>query len=85
MIGGTQQNDFKRIDIQTILTKRKDFQTDRILLLRQVTEKEEKANPSHFLKFLFASHTNGTFGFARHTKPNLRQNQKSHILANAPT
>ena len=54
------------LDIQTISTKRTDFQTDRVLLLGQVTEKE-KANPSHFLKFLLASRTNGTFGFARHT------------------
>jgi len=52
--------------IQTISSKRTDFQTDRVLLLRQLTEKKEKANPSHFLKFLFASLTNGTFGFARH-------------------
>jgi hypothetical protein len=35
--------------------------------LGQVTETEEKTHPSHFLKFLFASRTNGTFGFARHT------------------
>ena len=48
------------LDIQTILTKRTDFQTDRILLFGQVTEKKEKANPSHFLKFLLASCTNGT-------------------------
>jgi hypothetical protein len=55
------------IDIQTISTKRTDFQTDRVLLFRQVIENKEKAYPSHFLKFLFASRTNGTFGFARHT------------------
>jgi hypothetical protein len=55
------------LDIQTISTKRTDFQADRVLLLGQVTEKKEKANPSHFLKFLLASRTNGTFGFARHT------------------
>jgi hypothetical protein len=55
------------LDIQTISTKRTDFQTDRVLLLGQVTEKQEKATPSHFLKFLLASRTNGTFGFARHT------------------
>jgi len=55
------------LDIQNISTKRTDFQTDRVLLLGQVTEKEEKAHPSHFLKFLLASRTNGTFGFARHT------------------
>jgi hypothetical protein len=56
-----------RHDIQTKLTKRTDFQADRVLLLGQVTEKKEKAHPSHFLKFLFASRTNGTFGFALHT------------------
>lgn len=55
------------LDIQTILTKRTDFQTDRVLLLGQVTEKKEKADPSHFLKFLLASRTNGTFGFAQNT------------------
>ena len=55
------------LDIQTILTKRTDFKTYRVLLLGQVTEKKEKADPSHFLKFLLASRTNGTFGFARHT------------------
>jgi hypothetical protein len=55
------------LDIQTISTKRTDFQANRVLLLGQVTEKREKANPSHFLKFLLASRTNGTFGFARHT------------------
>ena len=54
-------------DIQTILTKRTDFKADRVLLLGQLTENKEKANPSHFLKFLFTSRTNGTFGFARHT------------------
>ena len=55
------------LDIQNISTKRTDFQADRVLLLGQVTENKEKANPSHFLKFLLASRTNGTFGFARHT------------------
>jgi hypothetical protein len=55
------------IDIQTILAKRTDFQADHGLLLGQVIEKEEKANPSHFLKFLLTSRTNGTFVFARHT------------------
>ena len=54
------------LDIQTISTKRTDKQTDRVLLLGQVTEKQEKADPSHFLKFLLANRTNGTFGFARH-------------------
>lgn len=54
-------------DIQTIFTKWTDFQADRVLLLGQVTEKKEKDHPTHFLKFLLASRTNGTFGFARHT------------------
>jgi hypothetical protein len=55
------------LDIQTISAKRTDKQADRVLLLGQVTKKKEKAHPSHFLKFLFASRTNGTFGFALHT------------------
>tara|TARA_B110000285_G_C15065954_1_gene585130 strand:+ start:1199 stop:1426 length:228 start_codon:yes stop_codon:yes gene_type:complete len=55
------------LDIQTISTKRTDFRTDRVLLFGQVKEKKEKANPSHFLKFLLASRTDGTFGFARYT------------------
>ena len=54
------------LDIQTISTKRTDKQADRVLLFGRVTEKEEKAQSSHFLKFLLASRTNGTFGFARH-------------------
>lgn len=52
------------LDIKTLSIKRTDFQTDLVLLFGQVTEKKEKANPSHFLKFLLASRTNGTFGFA---------------------
>jgi hypothetical protein len=55
------------LDIQTISTKRTDKQADRVLLLGQVTEKKEKDHPSHFLKFLLASRTNGTFGFAQYT------------------
>jgi len=55
------------LDIQTISTKRTDFQTDRVLLFGQVTEKKEKADPSHFFKFLLASCLNGTLGIARHT------------------
>jgi hypothetical protein len=62
-----------RHDIQTISTKRTDLQTDRVLLLGKVTEKKEKANPSHFLKFLLASRTNGTFGFTRHTSQRFKK------------
>jgi hypothetical protein len=45
--------------------------------LGQVTEKKEKAPPSHFLKFLLASRTNGTFGFARHTSQPFGKSQRS--------
>ena len=71
------------LDIQTISTKRTDFQADRVLLLGLVTEKKEKAHPSHFLKFLFASRTNGTFGFARHTSPRFAK-PKEPFFTNAP-
>ena len=63
------------LDIQTISTKRTDFQTDRVLLLGQVTEKQVKADPSHFLKFLFASRTNGTLVLPD-TQPNTQANPK---------
>jgi hypothetical protein len=49
------------------------------LLLGQATEKEEKAHPSHFLKFLLASCTNGTFGFSE-TRANA-QKTKSAVLS----
>jgi hypothetical protein len=49
------------LDIQTISTKRTDLHADRVLLLGQVTEKKEKANSSHFIKFLLASYTDSTF------------------------
>jgi hypothetical protein len=62
-----------RHDIQTISTKRTDLQTDRVLLLGQVSETEEKTHPSHFLKFLLASRIpkdfGSTFGFAQYTNP----------------
>jgi hypothetical protein len=71
------------LDIQTISTKRTDQPADRVLLLGQVTEKKEKANPSHFLKFLLACRTNGTFGFVRHTsRPFVKP--KEPFFANAP-
>lgn len=70
------------LDIQTKLTKRTDLQADCFLLLEQATEKKEKALPSHFLKFLLASRTNCTFGFARHTSPRFAK-PKEPFLANA--
>jgi hypothetical protein len=51
-------------NIETILTTSTDNFADRVLLFGQVTEKKEKAHPSHFLKFLLASRTNGTLAFA---------------------
>ena len=68
-------------NIQTILTKRTDFQTDRVLLLRQMTEKIEKANPSHFLKFLLANRTLAHLVLPHRTKPTLQQNPKSQFPA----
>lgn len=71
------------LGIQTISTKRTDFQNDRVLLLGQVTEKEEKAHPSHFLKFLLASRTNGTFGFAPKHKADPSAKPKEPFFSNA--
>jgi len=71
------------LDIQTISTKRTDFQTDRVFLFGQEKEKQEKATPSHFLKFLLASRTNGTVGFARHTNQRFAK-PKEPIFATAP-
>lgn len=69
----------KNHNIQKISTKRTDFQSDRVLLLGQATEKKEKNHPSHFLKYLLASRTNGTFASRtnHHTNPSL---QKSRFL-----
>jgi hypothetical protein len=72
------------LDIQTISTKRTDKQADRVLLYRQVTIEKEKADPSHFLKFLLANRTNGTFGFARHTSQPFAK-PKEPFFANALT
>ena len=68
------------LDIQTILTKRTDFQTDRVLLLGQETEKKEKTHPSHFLKFLLAN-PHCTHLVLPQTQANASQNQKSAIFA----
>ena len=69
------------LDIQTILTKRTDLQTDRVLLLRQVAEKKEKAHASHFLKLLAYPHC--THLVLPDTQADPWQNQKSAIFANA--
>ena len=71
------------LDIQTISTKRTDFQTDRVLLFGQVTQKKEKAHASHFLKFLLAD-PHCTHLVLLDTQADPSQNQKSAIFANAP-
>jgi hypothetical protein len=60
---------------------RADFQTDRVFLLRQVTEKKEKAKPLHFLKILFTSRTSGTFGFAPTHKVNASAKPKEPLFS----
>jgi len=69
------------LDIQTILTKRTAKRPDRVLLcglfpLRPLTDKKEKANSSHFLKFLSSQHTFGTFAFAPTTKAHTQGKSK---------
>lgn len=71
------------LDIQTISTMRTDFQADRVLLLGQMTEKKEKAHPSHFLKFLLASRTNGTLVFAPTAQANPSAKAKEPFFSNA--
>jgi len=71
------------LDIQTISNKRTDFQTDRVLLLEQVTETEEKVHSSHFLKFLIAV-PHCTHLVLPDTQAVPSQNQKSAIFSNAP-
>jgi len=75
------------LDIQTISTKRTDFQTDLVLLLGQVTEKREKNIPSHFLKFLcqpafgtFAKPLKPTHNPSFAKEPNLPPSQYNYTL-----
>jgi hypothetical protein len=49
-------------NIETILSTSTDNFADRVLLYGQLTEKKEKAYPSHFLKFLLADRTSHPFG-----------------------
>lgn len=73
------------LDIQTISTKRTEFQTDHVLLLGQVTEKEEEAHLSHFFKFLLASRTNGTLAFAHTAQANPSDKSQRAVSAYALT
>jgi hypothetical protein len=70
------------LNIQTISNKRTDFQTDRVLLLGQVTDKEKKAHPLHFLKILLAD-PHCTHLVLPDTPADPSQNQKSAIFSNA--
>ena len=67
--------------IETILTTSTDNFADRVLLYGQLTEKKEKADPSHFLKFLFA-YPHCTHLVLPDTKAKASQNQKSAIFSN---
>lgn len=67
------------LDIQTISTKQTDFQTDRVFLLGQVTEKKEKANPSHFLKFLLASRTLAHLVLPQCTEPTFSKTKRANF------
>jgi hypothetical protein len=69
-------------NIETILNIPTDKFADRVLLLGQVTEKKEKALPSHFLKFLFSQPHKRHIGFCpNRTKPTLRQKPKSRFFS----
>lgn len=65
------------LDIQTISTKRTDKQADRVLLFGKLTEKKEKADPSHFLKFLLASPQVAHLALPHRTKPTLRKTKRA--------
>lgn len=70
------------LKIKNISPKWTDFQTDRVLLLVQVTKTEEKVHPSHFLKFLFAN-PHYTHLVLPYTQTDPSQNQNSAIFADA--
>lgn len=70
-------------NIETILINSTGNLADRVLLLGQVTEKKEKAHPSHFLKFLLASRTNGTLVFAPTAQANPSAKAKEPFFFNA--
>jgi hypothetical protein len=76
----TQQTMSKNgFDIQTISIKRTDIQADRVLPFVLVTEKKEKADPSHFLKFL-CQPTFGTFAKPHKPDHNLSFVKEPNIL-----
>lgn len=70
-------------NIETILTTSTDNFADRVLIFGRVTENEEKAHPSHFLKFLLASRTNGTLAFVQPHKASPSAKAKEPFFFNA--
>ncbi len=70
----------KALDLQTKSTKRTDFQIDRVLQFGQLTEKREKADPSHFLKFLLANPQVAHLALP-HPHTDTSQSQKSHLFS----
>ena len=64
------------LDIQTISTKRTDFQADRVLILGQVTEKKEKAQPSNFLNFFLPAAQTAHLILPDTQKPTLRKSKR---------
>ncbi len=74
-----------RLDRQTVSTKRLQKQTDRDLILGQLTDKKEKAQNSHPYKFLLTCRTAAHVALPKRKKPTHLQNQKSIIPANPKT
>lgn len=67
------------LDIQTLSSKRTNFQTDPVLLFSQMTEKKGKYLSSDFLKFLLAG-PQLVHMVLSDTQANPSQNPKSHFL-----
>jgi hypothetical protein len=65
------------LDIQTISIKWTDFQTDRVMHLGQLTEKEEKAHPSHFFKISYSQPNKWHIWFCPTHKLTLRKTKRA--------
>jgi hypothetical protein len=67
------------VNILSLLSNWKNFQSDQVWLFGQVKEKKEKAHPSHFLKFLIDS-PYCTHLVLPDSQTNPSQNQKSATI-----
>lgn len=65
--------------IRTKSNKWREKQADRVLRFGQMTEKKEKAKPSHLFKILFSRPHICTFGFAPNHKTDPSAKQKESI------